>query len=109
MSNSDEINIVVFDREQQEHQFNIPQGMGLNLMEVCKANQLPVEGICGGLALCGSCHVYVLSEIGTSDINDAEEMMLDQLPGTKSNSRLACQIKLDEINDLIIVKLAPLS
>jgi len=105
---SEDITIKIFDRDDAEHNYSIPADTGLNLMELCKADNLPIEGTCGGLALCGSCHVFVISDIILPPISVDEELMLDQLPGTKSNSRLACQIKLTEHIDRLVVKLAPL-
>ena len=76
----------------------------LNLMEVCKANDLPVQGTCGGMALCASCHVYVLSDHHLPEQSDAELDMLDQAFFVKSNSRLGCQIHLTEaMNGLKVV------
>lgn len=37
----------------------------------------PVEGTCGGMALCASCHVYVLSEQELPEPTDDELAMLD--------------------------------
>ncbi|MBK9272484.1 MAG: 2Fe-2S iron-sulfur cluster binding domain-containing protein [Saprospiraceae bacterium] len=103
-----EISITVIDRTEKEHQYIIPSDTGLNLMELCKADQLPVEGTCGGLALCGSCHVFVLSDFELPPPSYDEELMLDQLPGIKSNSRLACQIKLYPEVHTLKVMLAPI-
>ncbi|HQX44624.1 MAG: 2Fe-2S iron-sulfur cluster binding domain-containing protein [Saprospiraceae bacterium] len=104
----EEIEIVVVDRENVEVVLNIPAQSGLNLMELCKAAGLPVEGTCGGLALCGSCHVLLISNNSLPDMSDAEALMLDQLPLSKSNSRLACQIKLNQDSNHLKVKLAPI-
>ncbi len=47
-----EINITVIDRDGQEHPLQAPTDMAMNLMEICKAYELPVEGTCGGMAMC---------------------------------------------------------
>lgn len=104
----EELEIIIIDRENVEHELNIPSQSGLNLMELCKAAELPVEGTCGGMALCGSCHVLILSNHKLSKINDDEALMLDQLPLSTINSRLACQIKLNDDTHRLKVKLAPL-
>ena len=57
-----EINITVIDRDGQEHPLQAPTDMAMNLMEICKAYELPVEGTCGGMAMCASCQCYVLSQ-----------------------------------------------
>jgi 2Fe-2S ferredoxin len=81
--------------------------MALNVMEVCKSYELPVEGICGGMALCASCHVYVLSEHELPPPSEDEENMLDQAFFVKSNSRLSCQIKITPEMNGLKVQLAP--
>lgn len=101
------ITITVIDREDQPHELEAPTDMGLNLMELCKSYELPVKGTCGGMALCASCHLYVLSEHRLTEPSDDEQAMLDQAFFVQNNSRLGCQIRLtDELNGLK-VKLAP--
>jgi ferredoxin len=101
------IQIIVLDREDQEHPLDAPTDLNMNLMELCKAYELPVLGTCGGMALCSTCHVYVLSEHELPEMNEAEEEMLDQAFFVKNNSRLGCQIRLTEDIDGLKVKLAP--
>lgn len=72
----------------------VPTDMNLNLMEVLKASNYPIEAACGGMALCATCHIEVLQGIEKLDSRtDAELDMLDTLPVVLPNSRLACQIK----------------
>jgi ferredoxin len=101
------IHIEVLDRDNQVHHLEIPPDLGLNVMEACKANDLPILGTCGGMALCGSCHVYILSDHHLSDKSDEEEDMLDKLHVTEDNSRLCCQIRIDDRIDGLRIKLAP--
>lgn len=101
------INITVIDREDKIHELMAPTDMALNLMEVCKSYELPVEGTCGGMALCASCHVYVQSDHELTEASEDEEDMLDQAFFVEDNSRLGCQIKMHEDKDGLIVKLAP--
>ena len=51
-------------------------------MEVCKSYELPVEGICGGMAMCASCQVYVHTNNHFGERNDDEE---DELAEQISN------------------------
>jgi ferredoxin-2, mitochondrial len=81
--------------------------MGLNVMELCKSYDLPVEGTCGGMALCASCHVYVLSDHEMNDPTDDELAMLDSAFFVKNNSRLGCQIKIRPELHGLKVHLAP--
>lgn len=101
------IQITVLDREDQQHLLDAPTDLNMNLMELCKAYELPVLGTCGGMALCSTCHVYILSDHDLPDMNEAEEEMLDQAFFVKINSRLGCQIRLTEAIDGLKVKLAP--
>jgi ferredoxin-2, mitochondrial len=99
--------ITVVDREDRVHELEAPTDMGLNLMELCKSYELPVEGQCGGMALCATCHVYVQSDHELPEPSDDELAMLDAAFFVKGNSRLGCQIKLRAALDGLRVKLAP--
>ncbi len=101
------ISIEVIDRQGQSHIIEAPVDMGLNLMEVCKIAELPVEGTCGGMALCASCHVYVLSDHQLRERSEAEEDMLDKAFFVDESSRLACQVRITEDLEGLKVKLAP--
>ena len=101
------ITITVIDRDDQVHQLEPPTDMGLSLMELCKSYELPVLGTCGGMALCASCHVYVLSEHELHEPTDDELNMLDSAFFVQNNSRLGCQIKIANELDGLEVKLAP--
>lgn len=103
------IHITVIDREDQQHELEAPTDMNMNLMELCKAYELPVEGTCGGMALCASCHVYVLSDHPLPEPTDDELAMLDSAFFVKDNSRLGCQIKLRDDMDGLKVQLAPVA
>lgn len=101
------INITVFDRQSKEHNLEGPTDMNMNLMELCKAYELPVKGTCGGMALCSTCHVYVESAHELNPATEAEEDMLDQAFFVEDNSRLGCQIKLSDDLEGLVVRLAP--
>ena len=101
------ITIHVKDREGKVHDIEAPTDMDFNVMEICKASDLPVKGTCGGMALCSTCQVYVLSDHKLSEMSEDEEDMLDQAFFVKENSRLGCQLKLREELDGLEVELAP--
>ena len=101
------IHIHVKDREGKVHDIEAPTDMDFNVMEICKASELPVKGTCGGMALCSTCQVYVLSNHKLSEMSEDEEDMLDQAFFVKDNSRLGCQLKLREELDGLEVELAP--
>lgn len=82
---------------------------GDRLMEVLREFPWGVEAICGGMASCGTCHVYVDPEwLGRFDPREIdEEEMLEFLEHRKENSRLSCQLELSEAHDGLSVTLAP--
>ena len=103
------ISLEIEDREGNVHHLIAPTDMAMNLMEVCKSYELPVEGTCGGMALCASCHVYVRSEHELPEPSEDELNMLDQAFFVKDNSRLGCQIKILPEIDGLCVTLAPVA
>lgn len=102
-----DIKVTIIDREGNSHELLGPTDMSMNIMELCKAYELPVLGECGGMAMCATCQCYLESDTALNEQSDAELDMLDQAFFVKSNSRLGCQIQLsDEING-IVLRLAP--
>ena len=102
-----DINITVIDREGTEHDFAVPTDMNLNLMEVCKGYDLPVAGICGGMAMCASCQCYVLTDHSLREMQDDEEAMLSEAFNVRPNSRLGCQIQITPEMEGLEIELAP--
>ncbi len=107
MSNS--VNITVVDREGAEHRLEAPTDMNMNMMELCKSYELPVEGTCGGMAMCASCHMYILSDHALPEVSADEEAMLDQAFFVKPNSRLGCQLHITQALEGLKVQLAVVS
>ena len=101
------ISLTVTDREGKSHELQAPTDMAFNVMEICKSYELPVEGTCGGMALCASCHVYVESDHDLPPPSDDEEDMLDQAFFVEENSRLCCQIKIKPDIQGLKLTLAP--
>jgi len=102
-----DIKVTVIDRAGKTHQLQAPTDMAMNLMEVCKAYKLPVEGTCGGMAMCASCQCYVLSDHPLADKSPDEEAMLSEAFHVKENSRLGCQISIEKKLEGLKVELAP--
>ena len=99
------IRVCIKDRQGQLHEVEAPTDMNFNMMEISKANDLPVKGTCGGTASCASCHMYVLSDTALPSPSDDEEDMLDSLPVVTDYSRLSCQIIYDEELDGLELRL----
>lgn len=96
------VNVVDFDGKMKP--MEVPTGMGLSLMEALKASDYEIEGACGGMALCATCHIDVVEGLDQLiEANDSELEMLDTLPSLKAGSRLACQIRIaDELDGITI-------
>ena len=79
------------------------------LMEIIRDEGMDIEAACGGCCACATCHVYIdekwLNKL--KSIDDDEESMLDQAFDVKQNSRLSCQIHLNEELDGLELELAP--
>lgn len=104
---SKDIQITIIDREGKKHIVDAPTDMGMNLMELCKAYDLPVLGTCGGMAMCASCQVYIESDHPLPEMQDDEEAMLSEAFYVEDNSRLGCQVFLGEELDGLVIRLAP--
>lgn len=100
------IKLTVIDRDDSAQEIEIPEGINLNLMEVLKASDYNILATCGGMALCATCHVQVLEGLNQiPEPQDTELDMLDTLPDATSESRLACQLKVNEKLEGIVIKI----
>lgn len=102
-----DVKINIVDREGNENTIEAPTEFGFNLMEILKSAEYPVKGTCGGMALCASCQVYILSDHKLREMSDEEEDMLDQAFFVEDNSRLACQIPIIGDIDGLRIQIAP--
>ena len=102
-----DITIHIIDRDGIKHSLIAPTDMNMNIMELCKSYDLPVEGICGGMAMCASCQVYVESKTLIEEKSSEEEAMLSEAFYVKINSRLGCQIQINKNLDGVQFELAP--
>ena len=80
---------------------------GLTVMEGAIQNNIPgIDADCGGSMACATCHVYVeekwLDKVPKAE--DAEVDMIDMAYEPKSNSRLSCQIIINDELDGLTVK-----
>lgn len=82
---------------------------GQSLMQAAvKANVAGIEGECGGMMTCGTCHVYVHEPHASAlPAPDADENSMLEYTASprRANSRLSCQIKLAEALDGLTVDL----
>lgn len=82
---------------------------GLTAMEAALRNGVPgIDGDCGGNAACGTCHILIdQGWLGAleSERGEHEEAMLELIQDAQANSRLACQVKLEESMSGLVVHL----
>ena len=89
--------IVYVEANGTEHEVNVPAGT--SLMQGAVNHLVPgIEGDCGGLCACGTCHVYIAdawrSLCGETD--ELEQGMLEFAYDVNDSSRLSCQIDVTE-------------
>ena len=80
----------------------------LSVMEGALQNNIPgIDADCGGSCACATCHVYVDEKWfdKLSKKESAEEDMLDMAYEPKKNSRLSCQITVEDSLDGLVVKM----
>lgn len=80
-----------------------------NVMELAVANNIKgIDGDCGGVCSCATCHVHVLPEfleiVGRA--SEIETDMLELDDNADEFSRLGCQINITEALDGVVLKVA---
>lgn len=87
------VRVVYCQRDGTENQVEIEAGDSL-MNGAVFAGIDGIDGICGGTASCGTCHVHVDADWQErcGEPGAAEQARLSRLRGRLSNSRLACQI-----------------
>lgn len=100
------IEIEIEDRDGSTATIEVPTDINLSLMEILKASNYEVLATCGGMALCATCHIEIKSGAEYLHIPEDQELdMLDTLPDAGDNSRLACQIRLNDRNQGLSIRL----
>lgn len=88
----------------------ISTGTGVSLMEALRDNGVDeLLALCGGCCSCATCHVYIdqgpdkANEVRSNDEDD----LLDSSDHRRINSRLSCQLMLDDEHSGMTVHIAP--
>ena len=105
-----DISIKITDRHGTLHEIQAPTDMAMNIMEVVSSYEVAEEGtigVCGGMAMCASCQCYVNSNHELPEMSPDEDLMLAEAFHVKDNSRLGCQIHINEALDGLEIELAP--
>jgi 2Fe-2S ferredoxin len=98
--------IYVTDQDGTDHVLDAVSGW--RVMEIIRDSGLSIKAECGGACACATCHVYVAPEWINKipPMNDEERHMMDDAFYVQENSRLSCQIIMDETLDGLRVVLA---
>ena len=98
--------VTFIDKDDERHTYKVADGD--NLLDIAQANDLEMEGACGGSCACSTCHVVVEDEAyydKMEEPTDEENDMLDLAFGLTETSRLGCQVKMNKDLDGLTVKL----
>ncbi|KAI9877107.1 MAG: hypothetical protein M1830_004758 [Pleopsidium flavum] len=98
--------ITFIDKEGNSHTLRAADDE--SLLDIAQANNLEMEGACGGTCACSTCHVIVTSPFmyrAIPEPMDNENDMLDLAFGITETSRLGCQIKMNKALKGLVVKL----
>ncbi len=82
---------------------------GQTLLDIAWDNDIDIEGACGGVVACSTCHVIVEgpSFERLEAPGEDEEDMLDLAYGLTPTSRLGCQVVVTDALDGLVVRLPP--
>ncbi|KAI1918067.1 mitochondrial matrix iron-sulfur protein [Ophidiomyces ophidiicola] len=102
----EELHVTFIDKDGDKHDFKVSKGD--NLLDIAQANDLEMEGACGGSCACSTCHVVVEDQDlydKMPEPDDDENDMLDLAFGLTETSRLGCQVKMEPELDGLVVRL----
>ena len=78
-------------------------GLPGSVLDIALGNGIEIDHACGGVCACSTCHVVVTQGIETTnEALEEEEDQLEEAPGLKANSRLACQCVPDGTTDVVV-------
>lgn len=98
--------VVFIEHNGTEHVVEV--AAGTTLMQAAVHNMVPgIEGDCGGLCACATCHVYIPADWQDrcGEPEELEQSILDFAWDVNDNSRLGCQIEITDDMDGIRVNL----
>lgn len=81
---------------------------GISLMQVAVDNEVPgIDADCGGGCACATCHVFIEGDWRekTGEAETMESSMLQLAEGVTEDSRLSCQITVDDSLDGLTVRM----
>ncbi|CAI5758519.1 unnamed protein product [Candida verbasci] len=101
----EELHITFITKDGEQLTYEVCEGD--NILDIAQANNLDMEGACGGSCACSTCHIIVDPEYydNIPEPDDDENDMLDLAFGLTETSRLGCQVKMTNELDGIRVAL----
>lgn len=99
--------IIATDRNGNRHE--VEALIGRSVMELLRADGLPIEALCGGQGACATCHCYI-DPAWQSKLAPATQDELDLLgilDTIRASSRLTCQIPFSDSLDGLTLTIAP--
>jgi len=88
------------------HVIDVP--VGTSIMQGAVNHLIPgIEGDCGGLCACGTCHVYIPEPFRalTGAAEELEQGMLQFAFDVREGSRLSCQITVSDGMEGLVVEM----
>jgi len=85
------------------------EGTSGNVMQLAVDNEVPgIDGDCGGVCSCATCHVHVAPEdiSKTGEASEIESDMLELDDNANEYSRLCCQLEINDELDGIVLQVA---
>lgn len=78
-------------------------GLPGSILDIALGNGIEMDHACGGVCACSTCHVVVKEGLDTlNEPTEEEEDQLEEAPGLKPTSRLACQSVPDGTTDIVV-------
>lgn len=101
----EELKITFISKDGSQSTYEVAEGD--NLLDIAQANNLDMEGACGGSCACSTCHVIIDPDYydAIPEPDDDENDMLDLAFGLTETSRLGCQVRMSKELDGIRVAL----
>lgn len=73
------------------------------ILDVAMDSDVNLHHNCGAVCACSTCHIYIDQGADSlTEITEKEEDFVDRARNPKYNSRLACQCKLLDDEDLVV-------
>ena len=91
-------NSIIF-KQKNDEEISVDAENGLSLMVAAVENNIAgIKAICNGCCSCGTCHIAIEPSflLVTSTMYSGEKQVLTKLKGNQQDSRLACQVIVNE-------------